>query len=102
MVEPRKIASLIVINENCLQVNFKEDWYQEDIPQLISYLLSVLPEHRILENISGADRENCRFEWQQEYLIINFECYSYSCWIENETAPNLAILNTIKQKLETL
>lgn len=100
MAEQSKIASLILINENSLQINFINNWYQEDVSQLTTDILSALTGHHILEKISGADRENCRFEWQQEYFMLNFECYSQSCWIENETTPNLSLLNSIKQHLE--
>lgn len=100
MAEQSKIASLILINENSLQINFTNNWYQEDVSQLTTDILSALTGHHILETISGADRENCRFEWQQEYFMLNFECYSQSCWIENETTPNLSFLNLIKQHLE--
>ncbi|WP_426359072.1 DUF3630 family protein [Pseudocolwellia sp. HL-MZ19] len=100
MLEQSKIASLTLINENSLQIIFHEIWYQEDVSQLTADVLSALKDHNILETISGADRENCRFEWQQEYFMMNFECYSQSCWIENETTPNLSLLTTIKQHLE--
>lgn len=96
------ITSSEIINENSLQLIFADDWYQEDIPQLITIILSFLKDHQILESISGADRENCRFMWRTDYFIINFECYSQSCWIENETTPDIELLNLLKQSLETL
>jgi hypothetical protein len=78
------------------------DWYQEDIPQLITNILVFLKGHDILESISGADRENCRFKWRTAYFIINFECYSQSCWIENETTSDIELLTLLKQSLDTL
>ncbi len=62
MIKQRKIASSTLINENSLQINFINNWYQEDVSQLTTDILSALTGHHILETISGADRENCRFE----------------------------------------
>ncbi|MEO9509432.1 MAG: DUF3630 family protein [Nonlabens ulvanivorans] len=92
--------TLTLIDDNSLQINFTDAWYQEDTPSLTAYLFEQLGNCSTLEVILGADRENCRFEWQQNYFILNFECYSQSCWIENETATDLATLNVIKQQLE--
>jgi hypothetical protein len=96
------IRSSEIINQNSLQIVFAKDWYQEDVTQLITTILSFLKDHQVLENISGADRENCRFKWRSDYFILNFECYSQSCWIENETAPDIELLTLLKQNLETL
>lgn len=95
------IASVTLINPNSLQVVFNDNWYQEDITTLALYVLCLLEDHHVIETISGADREYCRFEWQQNHFIINFECYSESCWIENETIPNTTLLNSIKQCLNS-
>lgn len=100
MSHPFNISSLELIESSSLQVIFTDDWYQEDVPQLTEIILSSLEGHHTLEQISGGDRENCRFEWSQEYFILNFECYSQSCWIENETTPNVDLLNKIKTHLE--
>lgn len=97
-----KISSIEMINSNSLQIIFSDHWYQEDTVQLTQNILNLLENHKVLEQISGGDRENCRFEWLQEYFMLNFEYYSQSCWIENETTPNIDLLNTIKQHLETL
>lgn len=96
------IISSKIINQNSLQITFSDDWYQEDVPQLISNILSSLKDHHVLENISGADRENCRFQWSKGYFIANFECYSQSCWIENETTPDVQLLTLLQQSLVIL
>ena len=94
------LASISLINENSLQLVFAKNWYQEDINALTTLILNSFEDHQVIETISGADREYCRFEWQKNYFIINFECYSESCWIEHETTPNIALLNSIKQCLD--
>jgi len=96
------ITASEIINQNSLQLTFSDYWYQEDVPQLISNILSSLTDHHILENISGADRENCRFQWSTGYFIVNFECYSQSCWIENETASDIELLTLLQQSLVIL
>lgn len=95
-----QILSIDLVNQNSLQITFTEAWYQEDIPQLTSCILNYLSELHVIEKTSGADREYTRFEWQQDYFIINFECYSESCWIENETTPNIPLLSLIKENIE--
>jgi hypothetical protein len=60
-------------------------WFQEDINQLYQDVFSLLDDIEIKEVISGADRENIRFSWQINYdFILNFDCYSQSCWLEAE------------------
>ena len=95
-----QLASIYTINKNSLQINFIDRWHQEDIKSLTSFILNHLKAHHVIEVISGADREYCRFEWQKDYFVLNFECYSESCWIENETTPNFTLLTSIKQCLE--
>lgn len=100
MYNKAQLASVSLINENSLQVSFTENWYQEDIKALTTLIFSYLKDHQVIESISGADREYCRFEWQHNYYVINFECYSESCWIENETTVNTVSLKSIKQCLD--
>lgn len=95
-----QLTSVHIINEDSLQINFAKNWYQEDIKSFTTFILGHLDAHHVIEVISGADREYCRFEWQQHYFVLNFECYSESCWIENETTPNFNLLTSIKQYLE--
>ncbi|WP_077339755.1 DUF3630 family protein [Pseudocolwellia agarivorans] len=101
ITETLKISSVELVNQTSLQITFVAGWYQEDIPLLTSLVLSLLKDHYLIETTQGADREYTRFKWQDDYFILNFECYSESCWIENETKTNTPLLNLIKQYIET-
>ncbi|KGJ97325.1 DUF3630 family protein [Colwellia psychrerythraea] len=67
-----------------LNVKFQNDWYQENIDVLIELLFLPNMQITIQERIIGADRENIRFNWNNTYYILNFECNSQSCWIEGQ------------------
>lgn len=78
-----------------LVVNFSQPWFQEDIATLTQCIFSKVTLINIQEKIIGADRENVRFNWQEYYFILNFDCCSQSCWLEgqdNESMENLANL----------
>lgn len=78
-----------------LNVKFKNDWYQENIKELIELLF--LPLHCVVikEKIIGADRENIRFNWAGYYFVLNFEYYSQSCWIEGQDSKSREELMTL-------
>lgn len=76
-------------------INFNTDWQQDDISDLAKIIFTLLPEHRVIEHIIGADREYYRFNYDNEYLVLHFESYSNSCWLEAEDQlenPALAII----------
>lgn len=102
MINNIEISTVAIVNQASLQINFNHNWYQEDVEEIKQHLFSLLSDHHIIEAIIGADREYFRFTWQQEYFILNFECYSQSCWIENETTPNAALLEKLKSALTQL
>ncbi len=75
----------IILNENVIIVNVKNNWYQEDILQLQQLLLDHIDSIIIQERIIGADRESIRFVWQSSYhYLLNFDYYSQSCWFESQ------------------
>ena len=67
-----------------LNVKFVNDWYQEDINELIVLLCLPIQPIVIQDKIIGADRENIRFSWHDCYFVLNFDYYSQSCWIEGQ------------------
>lgn len=75
-----------------LSVYFENDWYQENIEALIALLLLPIMPVIIQEKIIGADRENIRFSWQDHYFVLNFDCYSQSCWLEGQGSNSTAYL----------
>lgn len=86
----------ITQQEDHLNVIFEVEWYQDDIEALINLLLMPLNPFTIQEKIIGADRENIRFSWNNSYFVLNFDCYSQSCWIEGQDSAStkqLAELN---------
>ena len=85
----------LTYQEDHLNVQFKNDWYQDNINQLIDLLFSPIKPVVIQEKIIGADRENIRFSWNGCYFVLNFEFYSQSCWIEGQDNVNTQQLNVL-------
>ena len=83
-----------------LNITFTVSWYQEDIHSLIELMFKPIMPLNIQESISGADRENIRFEWHQHRFVVNFDCYSQSCWVEGQDEQSKANLSTLHEILE--
>lgn len=80
----QKIKNTILENNNLLLISFMQEWDQDDIKLLSQCIFRHLPDHKLKEHIQGADREHFRFTFNEEYLVLQFESYSESCWIEPE------------------
>lgn len=80
----QQIKTSTLDNNNLLLISFMQDWEQDDINLLSECIFNRLPDHKIKEHIQGADREYFRFTFNGEYLVLQFESYSESCWIEPE------------------
>lgn len=93
------IKSVKVIGDDALMIVFKQIWNQENISDLTYIFFKYLNDAIKQDCAVGADRESIRFTWQQEHFILNFECYSQSCWIEVENTPNLPLLKAIEDQL---
>ena len=74
--------------DNVIDIRFKHGWYQEDIKQLLEIILVKLTSIKITEKQLGADRETYRLSIEQNYLTLNFDYYSQSCWLEPESIQN--------------
>lgn len=100
----RLMHQLIKVNlqENVIDLRFHEYWYQEEIENLYNSILSHLEDVSLLESTLGADRHNYRILWNNLYLIINFDCYSQSCWIEAETEEEQKYLHELASILKKL
>jgi hypothetical protein len=79
----------LTYQDDYLNVKFNNDWYQDNISQLIELLFPPINPIIIQEKIIGADRENIRFSWNDCYFVLNFEYYSQSCWIEGQNNNSL-------------
>ena len=94
----------VKIESQHVGISFDDIWYQEDIDVIQQSLLTIVKETKVVEKILGADRENIRFIWKNQYhFVLNFDCYSQSCWLEAEddlSSKNL--LSLAEQIKETL
>lgn len=79
---PLKNIKSLTYQDDFLSILFNVEWYQEDISVLQGLILLPLTGHKIQETNIGADREDIRFIWNENYFVLNFDCYSQSCWIE--------------------
>ncbi len=91
---PQSIESLTYQVDH-LNVTFNNDWYQKNIAALTELLFLPIMPVVIQEKIIGADRENIRFSWDGNYFVLNFECYSQSCWIEGQDSTSTERLTTL-------
>lgn len=89
-----------VIEGKILLLSFDRYWDQDDIKQLKNHIITSLKTAEIIEVITGADRENTRFIWNKLNFMLNFECYSQSCWIEAEPPVKLDLLLTLQRALK--
>jgi len=96
------IASMQLENSH-IAFYFACFWYQEDIEQLTESILTNLSKIQVLETIQGADRENVRFHWHEKfYFVLNFDCYSQSCWLEGEDEKSIEQLKHLMTECKTL
>lgn len=86
---------LVTKQVDFLTVQYAQEWFQEDIENLSTLIFSQLKSFEIQEKIVGADRENIRFSWQNHYFILNFDCYSQSCWLEGQDDVSTSYLENL-------
>jgi hypothetical protein len=85
MLKSQQAIVSIQLGASNITFQFANFWYQDDIECLSSKVIEVLPNIRVIEMIKGADRENIRLVWQEQYYYsLSFDCYSQSCWLEGE------------------
>ena len=80
----QKVISAMT-TDNIIDVRFSESWYQEDIAALSTLIFSLLPDVIVIEKQLGADRETYRLNIENNYVVLNFDYYSQSCWLEPES-----------------
>jgi len=80
---------------NYLNIQFKNEWYQEDIATLIELLFLPIIPVAIQEEVIGADRESIRFSWHNSYFVLNFDYYSQSCWIAGQDGASIKRLSAL-------
>ncbi|MDX2319534.1 DUF3630 family protein [Colwelliaceae bacterium BS250] len=80
----QQINKVDLENNNLLLITFKQMWDQDDISDLSELIFSQFDGARIIEAVTGADRQYYRFNYHNEYLILHFESYSNACWLEPE------------------
>jgi len=98
---PSQSIESLTYQEDHLNVKFRNDWYQDNISQLIELLFLPISPVVIQEKIIGADRENIRFSWNDGYFVLNFEYYSQSCWIEGQDSVNIQQLMALHLAMTT-
>jgi len=94
------IQSIYIIDQQ-VSIIFQQNWFQEDIKELSQLILSTVSQHQIKEKIVGADRESLRFLWQRSEFILNFDCYSQSCWISAHDIASKTSISVLYKLLST-
>ena len=80
----QQLMQVTLEDQKLLLVSFTKTWQQDDIKALADSIFRNIPSARIIERVIGADREYFRFNLDSEYLILHFESYANSCWVESE------------------
>lgn len=96
---PEQKIKTLAKTTDMITISFENDWFQDDIELLISLVFKPLLAVNIQEKIVGADRENIRFTWQEHFFILNFDCYSQSCWLEGQDNKSTDYLALLYQEL---
>lgn len=81
---------------------FNKSWLQEDIATLKQLIVEKIGKLTEVEHVIGADRETVRLAYHQQIFILNFECYSESCWLEAESESDEAGLYKLYQQITAL
>jgi hypothetical protein len=93
----------VSLEAKLIGISFDTFWYQEDIDVLQQYILRIIGKTKLVENILGADRVNIRFVWKNDYnFVLNFDCYSQSCWLESENELSYAGLSPLFDVLKEI
>ncbi len=93
-----RIASVELIGAMVLQIRFTLNWTMEDSADLTEKLL-LLTSARVVERVQGADLHSIRLRYGRYELLLNFEEYSHSCWLECITEQDTEGLSAIQQLL---
>jgi hypothetical protein len=94
----QSIHSVNIFNEQII-ITFHTDWFQEDITTLSQLVFIHTPDYEFKEKIIGADREDIRFMWNSHEFMMNFDCYSQSCWINAIDQASLHSINLLYKTL---
>ena len=97
------IDNICLIENTTILINFSQGWDQDDSELLSKLVLATIKNAKLVEQTQGADRHYFRFMFDNNYFLLHFEHYSYSCWIEAEDAVSaLHIVDLYKQINEQL
>lgn len=75
------VISAIFIDSKTLQIQFNIEWSMEDAENLTQKLLD-LTSMQIIDITKGADLQSTRLKFDNAEILLNFEEYSHSCWLE--------------------
>ncbi|TYK66521.1 DUF3630 family protein [Colwellia echini] len=92
---PKQGIESITYQQDHLNILFAQNWYQEDITELSKLVFLPVEPVIIKEQNFGADREDIRFNWNENYFVLNFDFYSQSCWIEGQDSAATECLNLL-------
>jgi hypothetical protein len=93
-----RIAAVELIDAMVLQIKFTLNWTMEDSAELTEKLL-LLTSTKVIERVQGADLHSIRLRYDNYELLLNFEEYSHSCWLECITEQDSKGLYAIQQLL---
>ena len=94
-IQQKQSIKTIECKEGYLAVLYDKYWSQEDIHSLSEQLLDPVMPVKFQEKNIGADREAIRFSWNDHFFVLNFDCYSQSCWIEGQDDSEVEYLDTL-------
>lgn len=96
----QQLNHIVLQDDSCLVLDFNHQWYQDDLTQLINVFFLSFQLLTKVEHIHGADCECVRFTYCDLSFILNFECYTRSCWIEAESHVDQLLMSDLLAYLQ--
>lgn len=99
VIGKESVQSIRLIDD-VIAISWLTTWYQEDIEDLLTVVVSLSSNIEIVEKLMGADRESVRIICNKQFhYILHFDFYSQSCWIEGEDSYSSNNIVTLFNKI---
>lgn len=84
-----------------IHVVFCLPWQQEDIDELSAHVISLFDDAAMIDHAQGADIETYHIRAFDTELLLNFEVYSESCWVEVVNNQDVTSIVKISEKIKS-
>ena len=92
----------VEFNNESISILFHNVWSQEQISTVVPLIFNALVNVETLELQHGADCGLIRLKWNNTIFILQFDCYSQSCWIDVESFIDIEQLRKLHHCLKRI